>query len=95
MFISPAGCSVLVISPRIERRYTCPGAIFFCYYAVTLNDTAMAFLELCDGQRSTADIIHEMSEQYAVGHDELVEDLKSFVKELIGAGIIHSVTASK
>ena len=42
--------------------------------ALILNDTAMAFLELCDGQRSTGEIIDELTQQYEVGHDELVDD---------------------
>ena len=60
-------------------------------WVLILNETAMAFLELCDGQRSTADIIKEMSQQYEVGHDELKEDLKEFIRELTQAGIIHAV----
>ena len=63
--------------------------------ALILNETAMAFLELCDGQRSTADIINEMSQQYEVGHDELKEDLKEFVQELTRAGIIRAVVAGE
>ena len=61
--------------------------------ALVMNDTAMAFLELCDGQRSAGEIISEMTQQYDVGHDELVEDMKVFIKELIQTGIIHPVIA--
>ena len=60
--------------------------------ALVLNDTAIAFLELCNGQRSTGEIISEMAQQYDVGHDELVEDLKGFIKELAQTGIIHPVS---
>ena len=63
--------------------------------ALILNETAMAFLELCDGQRSTADIINEMSLQYEVGQDELKEDVKEFVQELTRAGIIRAVVAGE
>ena len=59
--------------------------------ALVLNDTAMAFLELCDGHRSTAEIITEMTGQYDVGQDELLNDLKDLIKELNQAGIIHPV----
>lgn len=62
--------------------------------ALVLNDTAMAFLELCDGRRSMAEIINEMTGQYDVGHDELVDDLKNLIRELDQAGIIHPVGPS-
>jgi hypothetical protein len=52
----------------------------------------MAFLELCDGQRSTGDIIDEITSQYDVGHKELAKDLQDFIKELLAAGIIRPVT---
>ena len=61
--------------------------------ALVLNDTAMAFLELCDGQRSTGEIIAELADQYEVGHEELAEDLESFIRELTQAGIILPVSA--
>ena len=59
--------------------------------ALVLNDTAIAFLELCDGQQSTGDIINEMASQYEVGHKELAKDLQDFIKELLDAGIIRAV----
>ena len=63
--------------------------------ALILNDTAMAFLELCDGQRSTAEIINEMTQQYEVGYEELKDDLKVFIKELEQAGIIYAVETDR
>lgn len=59
--------------------------------ALVLNDTAMAFLELCDGQRSTGEIIKEMAQQYEVSHEELADDLKDFIQELTQTGIIHPI----
>jgi len=60
--------------------------------ALILNDTAMAFLELCDGQRNTAEIIDEMTQRYDVAHAELLGDLSGFIEELLKAGVIHPVT---
>jgi len=59
--------------------------------AIVLNDTGIAFLELCDGQRSAGEIIEGMKEQFEVGADQLAVDLKPFIEELAATGIIHCV----
>jgi hypothetical protein len=61
--------------------------------ALVLNDTGMAFLELCDGQRKMAEIVGQISARYAIGTDTLMADLLPFVQELAADGIIHRVEA--
>ena len=63
--------------------------------ALVLNDTAVAFLELCDGLRTMADIIGKLTGTYAVDSDELAKDLEPFIDELAGDGIIHRVDAEQ
>ena len=63
--------------------------------ALVLNDTAVAFLELCDGQRTTADIIGKLTGSYAVDSDDLAKDLEPFIDELARSGIIHRVDAEQ
>ena len=62
--------------------------------AIVINDTGMAFLELCDGQRSTGDIIIGMKSQFGVEVDVLAADLEPFIKELAKGGIIQPVPDS-
>jgi len=61
--------------------------------ALVLNDTAVAFVELCDGQRNTSVIIGKMIGTYAVDSDGLAKDLEPFIDELASCGIIHRVDA--
>lgn len=63
--------------------------------ALVLNDTAVAFLELCDGQRTTAVIIGKLTGTYAVDSDDLAKDLEPFIDELARGGIIHRVDAEQ
>ncbi|MFC1777597.1 PqqD family protein [Pseudomonadota bacterium] len=58
--------------------------------ALILNDTGIAFLELCDGQRNTGEIIESLGDTYDVDAETLAEDLESFISELAGQGIIRS-----
>ncbi len=57
---------------------------------MVINEVGLTFLELCDGQRSVAQIIHRMKPQYAVSENELVRDIRSFVAELADEGILLS-----
>jgi hypothetical protein len=63
--------------------------------ALVLNDTAIAFIELCDGCRSTGEIIREMTGRYDVKSDELEGDLQPFIEELLAAGIIRPATENE
>jgi len=59
--------------------------------ALILNDTGIAFLELCDGQRNAGEIIDGLSDVYDVKSETLQEDIESFIGELAGQGIIRRV----
>ena len=63
--------------------------------SIVINDTGMSFLELCDGQRSTGDIISGMTSQFEVEADVLAADLEPFINELAKGGIIQPVTGSQ
>ncbi len=58
--------------------------------ALLLNDTAAAFLELCDGQRSFEQIIELLGDQYEVSETTLHQDMRTFVGELHGLGLVTS-----
>lgn len=59
--------------------------------ALVLNDTAIAFLELCDGNRSFGEIIATMTGTYDVTAGGLERDLQPLIQELAASGIIHRV----
>lgn len=59
--------------------------------ALVLNDTGVAFLELCDGQSSVDEIIRVMATRYEVDAETLSIDLAPFIEELARDGIIHRV----
>ncbi len=59
--------------------------------ALVLNDTAVSFIELCDGERTVDEIISTMVESFEVNSKQLVEDLMPFIKELSREGIIKPV----
>ena len=55
---------------------------------LVLNDTGVAFLELCDGRRSTAEIISGLTESFTVESETLITDLEPFIADMIESGII-------
>ena len=59
--------------------------------ALVLNDTAIAFLELCDGNRNFGEIIATMTGTYDVTVGGLELDLQPLIQELAASGIIHQV----
>jgi hypothetical protein len=59
--------------------------------AIVLNDTGLAFLELCDGHRNAGDIIDGMKSQFDVEPETLSADLEPFIEVLAEAGIIRLV----
>ena len=63
--------------------------------ALVLNDTAVTFLELCDGRRDTAEIINSMAEEFDVHGEILATDLEPFIAELAVSGIIHRVPVAQ
>jgi len=56
--------------------------------ALVLNDTAVSFLEACDGERSVDEIIAAMVEHFEVSAEQLAEDLAPFIEQLAKEGII-------
>ena len=59
--------------------------------ALVLNDTAISFLELCDGHRTVDEIIAAMVDDFEVSSKQMTEDLAPFIRELAEEGIIKSL----
>lgn len=59
--------------------------------ALVLNDTAVSFIECCDGQRTVGEIIADMVQQFDVTAGELAADLEPFIAQLAAEGIIRPV----
>jgi pyrroloquinoline quinone biosynthesis protein D len=59
--------------------------------ALTLNDTAVAVLELCDGERSVEDIAGVLEEKY--GEDDLKADVAELLEAIAAKG--HVVDAGR
>lgn len=60
--------------------------------ALVLNETAISFLESCDGLRTTAEIVSDLTSQYDVEASVLAKDLEPLIEELSRGGIIHRVS---
>ena len=58
---------------------------------MVLNDTAISFIEACDGERTVADIIDGMTGDFEVSAEQLAEDLAPFIEQLAAEGIIEKV----
>lgn len=58
--------------------------------AIVLNESAMTFLELCDGERTTSEVLNIMTERYGVHVEQLEADLRPFMDTLATEGIIHA-----
>jgi hypothetical protein len=56
--------------------------------ALVLNDTAISFIEGCDGKRTVEEIIAGMVDEFEVSADELAADLAPFIEQLAAEGII-------
>ena len=59
--------------------------------ALVLNETAISFLEACDGKRTVNEIISGMVEDFEVSAEELTADLGTFIEQLEQEGIIKAV----
>ena len=59
--------------------------------ALVLNDTAISFLEACDGRRSVGEIIASMTGEFDVSRERLTADLAPFIEQLAAEGIIEQV----
>jgi len=56
--------------------------------AYALNSSALAIFELCDGQRTVADIGREFAQTLACTPDALLPDVEHGVSELRKAGLV-------
>lgn len=54
---------------------------------VLLNDTGAAILELCDGQRSVADIVTTLQERYHCG--DVTADVIEYLSGLAGQQLVR------
>ena len=61
--------------------------------AIVLNESAMTFLELCDGQRKTSEVLEAMQARYEIPVEQLEADLLPFLEVLSADGIIHKAAA--
>jgi hypothetical protein len=59
--------------------------------ALVLNETAISFLEACDGKRTVNEIISGMVEDFQVSAEDLAADLGTFIQQLEQEGIIKAV----
>jgi hypothetical protein len=57
--------------------------------ALVLNDTAISFVEACDGQRTVGEIVEGMVADFEVSREQLLEDLGPFIEQLAAEGIIE------
>ncbi len=55
---------------------------------VTLNATASAILDMCDGQTSIEDMAKVLVETLDVGFDDALRDTRLILEELTGFGFI-------
>jgi coenzyme PQQ biosynthesis protein PqqD len=63
--------------------------------AFSLNDSARAIWELCDGQRTVADLCRELGERFACEESQLLSDVTRTVAQLQQLGLLeHEVTSS-
>jgi hypothetical protein len=56
--------------------------------ALVLNDTAISFIEGCDGERTVEEIIAGMVDEFEVSAADLAADLAPFIEQLAAEGII-------
>ena len=56
--------------------------------ALVLNDTAVSFIELCNGERTADEIITLLTDSFEVTPQKLADDLQPFIKQMSEEGII-------
>lgn len=52
------------------------------------DEIAVEILQLCDGQRSVADIIDHLAAAYAAPRDEIGTDVIAMLQDLAGSGFV-------
>ena len=56
--------------------------------ALVLNQVGTRVVQLVDGERTVAEIIAALREEYEVGDDELEEDLLAYIADLVEARVL-------
>ncbi len=56
--------------------------------ALVLNDTAVSFIELCNGERTADEIITLLTDSFEVTPQQLAADLQPFIIQMSEEGII-------
>lgn len=90
--------SVWEINPRVRFRRMFDEAVLIHQEhaeALVLNETAVSFLELCDGQKTLGQIAHLLMDKYDTTYEKLSSDLAHFLNELSESQIIHAVQGPK
>ena len=59
--------------------------------ALVINDTGIRFIEGCDGQRTVAQIIADMVDEFDVSAEQLAQDLEPFIAQIAELEIIQAV----
>ena len=52
------------------------------------DDTAVAVLKLCDGERSVGDIAAQLAAEYQAPLDVVTEDIMSMLQDLADKGVV-------
>ncbi len=52
------------------------------------DETAVEILQLCDGERTLAEIIDGLAEKYAAPRDEIAVDVAEMLSDLAGKGFL-------
>lgn len=82
---------IVVIEPgylleRIENEIT----VYHPTLATSLylNDTGALIWELCDGERSIAEVIELLVELYPENREQIVDDVRVLIRRLLEKGIV-------
>jgi pyrroloquinoline quinone biosynthesis protein D len=54
------------------------------------DDTAVAVLKLCDGQRSVNDIAKALSDEYQAPIEEITNDITAMLQDLSDKGVVKT-----
>jgi len=77
----------LLIVPLVSGMDEAEDALF------TLNETGRSILSLLDGKRSVQEVADTLALDYAVAEEQLIEDVTSFLAELLRRNMLTVVDA--
>ena len=58
-----------------------------------LNETGKAIWERLDGQKSLKGVVADLSQEFEAPEEEIAEDVKGFVEELLKRGMIVEISS--